>query len=212
MNRTVCILITASLALAAADARAQGQRGGWAFEVEYMSGSGGVVSPAFPEATVRLLAWFNPPQVFSGGEADVVASDGLWTDVRLLEVGYPFPGPPPPGTAPGTIQGSFVRGILMGQIAWCGITGCPQPMPRWPLWEGTWRAEGFNPRDVELITENSRRLSYVDPFSQQTFPVTAFTGSGQVRVVPSPGPAGLLVLAGLPALRRRGRRWTEVSS
>jgi MYXO-CTERM domain-containing protein len=203
------LALTAALALAAAEAR--GQQGGWAFEVEYMPGSGGVVSPAFPEATVRLLAWFDPPQVLVGGEADVVASDGLWADVRLLEIGDP-PRPQPPGTTPGTIEGNAVRGILAGQVAICGTVGCPRPLPRWPLWEGTWRVEDFRPRSVDLITENTDRFAYFDPATQKSVPLTATPGSGQVRVVPSPGPAGLLVLAGLPALQRRGRRWTEVSS
>jgi hypothetical protein len=212
MNRTVCILIAAFLALAAADARAQGQRGGWAFEVQYMPGSGGVVSPAFPEATVRLLAWFDPPQVAHGGDADIVASDGLWTNARLLDVGNPM-GPQPPGTSPGTIHGPAVRGVITGQLGWCGVAGCPQPREFTPFWEGTWRAEDFSPRNVEMVTENTTRFAYYDyrTHPPTSVPLPAIPGSGQIRVVPAPGAALVMAgaLAGVLGARRRARDGSE---
>jgi hypothetical protein len=193
----------ATLAHLAVVAAAGAQMSGhWVVQVEYEPGSGGSVSPAHPTATVRILAGFTGAFAFAGGDGDLLASDGQWVNLRLLDVGDP-PGPPPPGTTPGSVVGSDVKGFVFGQIffplGWPPSTANPIP-----LWEGVWTTPSFSPRDVRLETANSDRFSLYD-ISAKSHPVNPTHGSAQIRVVPAPGAALLGATALLLSTARRRR-------
>jgi hypothetical protein len=184
---------------------ANGQlRGGWMLEVEYMPGSGGVVSPAFPEATVTLLAWFENAYAFAGGDGDIVADDGTWKNIHYLEVQDP-PQPPPPGTPP-YVNGSRLELFIVGQIMYLPVI-YPSTANPIPLMEATWYTGDFTPRLVGLVTENTARFSVYDQTGRSwpIDPATLGHGSAPIKVVPTPpAAAGLAAALVLVLSRRRG--------
>jgi hypothetical protein len=191
-----------ALAGAAAVAGAQ-MTGHWAIQIEYEPGSGGVVSPAHPTATVRILAGFTGAHAFAGGNGNLLADDGEWLSLRLLDV-YDPPHPPPPGTTPGTPKGSNVERFVLGQPGTMPVFN-PSTANPIPLWEGAWTTTDFTERATPLRTDNTAHFSLYDA-SGRSIPVTPTHGSAAIRVVPSPGAA----LFGASALflytARRSRR------
>jgi ABC-type amino acid transport substrate-binding protein len=194
-------ILVAAVALAAGNAAGQN---GWALEVEYMPGSGGAVSPAFPAATVRLLARFDPWWfAFAGGDGDVIAQEGSWSDLRLLDVQDP-PVPPWPGSSPGLVIGSRVNLYIVGQVL-VGPGFMPSRANPMPLWEGTWSTEDFSPRSIGVVTGNHGPFALYNASGKNQV-VTPTHGSAVIQVVPAPGALAALIAA-LPvaAGRRRGR-------
>jgi hypothetical protein len=201
------LMFIAAAAVLPAQAWAQGW--GWQLQIQYLPGSGGVVSPEHPEATVRLLAWFQGshnmhPIAFLGGDGDVLADEGMWTDARLLDVHVP-PTPPPSGTSAGTIVGDRVELFILGQIHYPPAIQANRDNPI-ALWEGTWTTGDFTPRDVGIRTANTDRYNWYYTGPTPWFP--AEHGSASVAVVPTPGAAAALALAGAMS-GRRGRRGAD---
>jgi hypothetical protein len=210
----------AALATLAIAAAAHAQTGEWVIQVDYEPGSGGVVSPAHPTATVRILAGFTGAPSFAGGDGDLLATDGHWglnplipdpppfgrtagtLDV-LLPVGNP-PGRPPPGMSGGFPVGSDVEFFVFGLIAFTYVPPLPSPMP---LWEAVWTTDSFSPRTAKLRTDNTDGFYLYDQWAK-AFKVTPTHGSAQIRIVPSPATAltGAAWAVLVCALRRRPRR------
>jgi hypothetical protein len=172
----------------------------WIVRVEYEPGSGGIVSPAHPTATVRILAGFTNAYAFAGGDGDLLASDGQWLSIRLLDV-YDPPGPPPPGTSPGTPVGSNIEQFIFAQIVFT-VFVLPSGANPIPLWEGVWTTADFSARRVELETANTTRFSLYDQTGKAN-PITPAHGMAQIDIVPAPGTLALYAAAALAAIRRR---------
>jgi hypothetical protein len=192
--------IVGMLAVAGLAAAASAQSGGYVVQVEYEAGSGGVVSPTHPTATVRILGEFANAHAFAGGDGDLVAGDGSWSGLTLLDVGDPL-GPPPPGTSAGTAVGSTVELFVFGQIFFPPVINPSLANPI-PLWEGTWTTNDFTARGVSVETANVARFSLYDA-TGKSIPITATMGGDRINVVPTPSSLALLGLGGLVALRRR---------
>jgi hypothetical protein len=187
-------LTSATLAHLAVVAAASGQMTGeWIVDVQYEPGSGGVVSPAHPTATVRILAGFTHAHAFAGGDGDLLADDGQWLSLRLLGVGHP----PPPGLTPGTVVGSNVEGFIFGQVSFPPSTANPIP-----LWEGVWTTSEFSVRSWEFRTANTARFSLWDA-TGKPHAVTPTHGSAQIRIIPAPGTLALYAAAAVAAIRKR---------
>jgi hypothetical protein len=197
---TRAVLAAGAVALAAGNAA--GQANGWILEVEYMPGSGGVVSPAFPEATVRLLAKFDAGLyfAFAGGDGDVVAQEGTWSDLRLLDVQDP-PAPQPPGTTAGLVVGSRVELYIVGQL-WFPPAIMPSTANPIPLWEGVWSTEDFSTRSVGVETGSHARFAGYGPHAPPVPPWLIEPGSASIAVVPAPGAGVAFGVLGLLSLRR----------
>ncbi|NRA56717.1 MAG: hypothetical protein HRU13_01175 [Phycisphaerales bacterium] len=156
--------------------------------------------------TVRILAGYGAGDyAMAGIFTDLLADAGgidlssAWSGVGLIA---PMDGP---GTTAGVADGNGFTGIIAGQLNFPpgGIYAPPALNPI-PFWEATFTAptdagafvvdlSTLTDRfDVYPVRDSARSESRLDGLSE---------GSGRIIVVPSP--AGILVLGGLLALRRR---------
>lgn len=190
-----------TIALVAAAALASGAGADWQFEVS------GDITPSSPTVTVRLLAGFDPADyAFAWARLSIHASEAGWGDLRLLPihvppVPVPGPYPDPRGRTPGEISGGDVIGIVHGQL-W--TTFIPDPSNPMPLWEATFTATDFTPRDISLATTTTEfRVHPRRGGGIIGEPRTIGEGEGVIRVIPAPAGVALLGLGGVAAIRRR---------
>jgi hypothetical protein len=180
---------------------AQTPQGGWTIQV-----IGGPVTPSNPAVTVRVLASFDPSfHAFAGGDLDMMGvPTGAFRGPVLLPVHVP-PSPQPAGTTPGTPSGGDVIGIVTGQI----FLGIFQPSLDNPiaLWEATWITDNFTPRSVALETAGTTLFFVYDRIGQpiQLHPHAFAPGSAEIKVVPAPAAAALLLAAALIGCQRPRR-------
>lgn len=136
----------------------------------------------------------------AGFNFDVNASGGEWANNKTL---IPASAAPPVALNPGTISGSSVTGISIGQLApQLGFTPDPGRIAVWSA-DFSSGVEG----NFDISTETSRFEVYsVDPGTVPIPEIRAVTpteGSARVEVIPAPASLALLGLGGLAAARRR---------
>lgn len=96
-------------------------------------------------------------------------------------------------------------GIVTGQLGGCGIFGCADPANPIKLWEATFTIEDFTPRAIEssTLTSTGDYRVYPELGWPVSIAVTPTEGMTLVQVIPAPGTAGALALAGALTMRRR---------
>jgi predicted outer membrane repeat protein len=152
--------------------------------------------------TVRLEAYF-------GGSDYAVAGVATWLHSSAGAVGLseprlvaPMNGP---GTSPGFLGETGVRGVLAGQLNFHSVIADPtNPMA---FWEVTYTApaDAAGPLDIRLETRTSRfDVYYAREISASQSRLDDFAdGLATIHVIPAP--AGALVLGGLLLTPRRRR-------
>ena len=192
-------VVTSTIAALALTSAAAAQQGGWLIE------SSNVVSPSQPTTTVEVWAWFDDPtgerNAFGRGDFDFIAADGEFMNAQM----YLWTA----GFSAGTVRGSSVRGVLVGQH-W-GFVGYHANMQNPILaWSADWTTTDFTPRTVSLDTRNTTTFQIGTNSTHgsmnllELYPEGFTPGMGVIQVVPSPASATLLVL-GAVMLRRRRR-------
>ena len=194
-------VVTSTIAVLALTSPAAAQQGGWLIE------SSNVVSPSQPTTTVEVWAWFDDPtgerDVFAWGDFDFIAADGEFSNAQTYLSG--------PGFTPGTVMGSGVGGVFVGQIwGFAGFVANPQN----PIlaWSADWTTTDFTPRTVSLDTRNTTTFEIGTNGGHvltlnllELYPQGFTPGMGVIRVVPSPVSATPLLVLGAVMLRRRRR-------
>lgn len=135
----------------------------------------------------------------AGIEFRVDATGGAWADNQHHILPTAAPGS---ALNPGTIEGSSVVGILVGQLDGFGFTPEPGRIRLWSA-EFSSAAEGV----FDITTTTSRMAVYADNPRGEPWPwrtVTPTEGHARVTVIPAPAGLALLALGGL-AVGRRGR-------
>jgi hypothetical protein len=185
--------VAAGLALASAGALADGER--LYFEVS------NALSPGQPTATVTLWTAFDPRDYcFGAVRTEAIASDGQWSDPRLI----------PPmiagGASPGVVSadGLRVEGVLPGQFHF-PFEYYGDPSNPIALWQAEITVTDFTPRAIMLSTETDRYM--VHPFRDQATGrdvADVAEAAAAIAVVPAPASLGVLAMgAGLAGARRR---------
>jgi hypothetical protein len=191
------ILATAAAVGAGTHAEAQTIQGGFELRVS------NVVSPSQPTATVEVWAWFdNVPgvsEVFGGANFDLVAGEGLWSNVA-----YWLNAPDPPSHL---IVGSRINNVIAGQLHLPPINIFGDPSNPIKLFAARWSTADFTLRNVSLDTKNTNNFFVTDAQTGAAFQVwpNVTHGSGSITVVPSPAPlavAGMVLATGC-LMRRR---------
>jgi hypothetical protein len=155
-----------------------------------------IVSPTSPAVTARVWAAWDPdphglPSVFLSAGFDLRSSErGFENPVVVLS---------PTMSTWGNAHPLGYTGAGFGQIH---LPPKPIGKPDNPILLGTidWRATSFDPRTVDLWTENEHTFK-IDPVR---FPIAPI-GSARATITIVPAPAGLwlLCLATIPMGRRR---------
>ena len=132
-----------------------------------------------------------------------VAADGEFPNAQTYLWG--------PGFTPGTVMGSGVGGVFVGQIwGFAGFVANPQN----PIlaWSADWTTTDFTPRTVSLDTRNTTTFEIGTNGGHvltlnllELYPQGFTPGMGVIRVVPSPVSATPLLVLGAVMLRRRRR-------
>lgn len=174
----------------------------WRFEVEY-SDPAGVINSLDDTARVTLWAGFDENlYAFAGGVLSVNGDDprdaGVWSFIERLLKG--------PGTRDGLAGGGWVTDIITGQLHFPSANIFADTSNPIEAWTAVWQTEDLAPRTVMLGTFTSKFDIYTnDAGVSDQFIDTLMEGIGEIRVVPAPAGAGVLVaLAGLFVPRRRG--------
>lgn len=186
MIRTV-----AAIAVVGAASAACGQT--WEFELDNP-----ILWPGDPSTTVTLSLDPGPGADYvAGANFSVHASEGEWSDPASL---VPPSAAPPASQNPGTIIGSSVEGISVGQLT--PLFGF-QPIPgRIDLWEATFTVIDFPYSVIELRTETERMDVYLDATLWRREMRTPVEGRIEI-IIPAPAGAAIFGLGGLTAMRRR---------
>lgn len=171
---------------------AAAQTGGWHIEL-----SNPVLSPSQPSTQVRLLAWF-PPEFYAFGASlwSIHATEPGWSDPLVLL--------PPPSNA-GNIEGPSILGITSGQIHFPPVIFANPANPI-AVYEATWTATNFEPRDLDITTATTRFDVY-HPSTSPHPPTIRFVEEGMARItiIPAPATIALTAVAALTAIRRQRR-------
>jgi hypothetical protein len=159
------------------------------------------ISPGQPSATVEAWAVWDPDQyAFWKAHFDFYSSPdpGGFSDPERLLRG--------PGTHDGVVEpdGDAVIGTVALQLHFPAggiFADTSNPIL---MWRVTWSTSDFTPRMVDLHTATAEFALFVDDSGNGHSFIDDFVdGSGAIQVVPSPGPAALVMGACLAALRRR---------
>ncbi|MFG0283688.1 MAG: SBBP repeat-containing protein [Phycisphaerales bacterium JB039] len=154
-----------------------------------------VLSPAQPTITLHLFAEFPAHEwAFAGARLDVLASEPGWSDPTLVLRG--------PGTTPGSISGSDVLGLVIGQLNFPS-TAWADPTNPIEVWKAEFAITDFAPRTISIATETRMYAVYPWRDSSVSELRDSHEGFHEIRVVPAPGALGLLGIGALAATRRR---------
>jgi hypothetical protein len=191
--------IPSLVALFALASVATAQQGGW------LVTSSNTVSPLQPTTTIEVWAWYDNPQnglAFALGDFDFVAGDGLFSNEQVY---LPVFGAGNPGSTPGTVNGSTVEGVLVGQLF--GMLGWfPNQDNPIRVWSADWTTTNFAGRAVNLDTSATTQFVLGDistGATTQLYPQGFSPGTGIIQVVPTPASAVPMVVVGALILRRR---------
>lgn len=197
------ILAAAALTAAAigpgTHASAQTIQGGFELRVS------NVVSPSQPTATVEVWAWFdNVPgvsELFASGNYDLVAGEGLWSNVT-----YWLNAPDPP---PHLVVGSRINNLIAGQLHLPPVNIFGNPSNPVLVLSTNWTTTDFTNRGVLVETANTSFFNVYNQHGVQTllWPSGYSPGSAAIAIVPAP--PVMVVVTGFAILAGRRRRKHE---